>query len=215
LIERFRWVVFLDGDEFLTLRNHPRLPEFLAEFEEFGAVVLQWHVFGHNGYYEDPPGLITSALTRRMREPSPRVKSITKVAALAGIDLAHVCDLKPGYFHVDANKRACTFLPDRTGSPLYPGKSDVAHVNHYMCRSFLTWMKRAQRGDVVFDRQRAPKEHQWRFTEEDCLRQFVRTVAKDKNEFIDDFMCRYARDLTRYLEGLHYGVEPAACINKG
>lgn len=180
----YRWVTFLDPDEFIVLRKHDSLPAFLSSFEEFGSVRLNWHVFGHNGHYEDPPGLVTSALTKRMARPSPRTKAISRTEAVASIISAHSCELKRGWKAADANGR-------RYSDDLYPGKTDAAHINHYQCRSFLNWMGRVHRGDVVFDRSDIPDEHAWRLDEHLCLRQFVETVARDKNELVDEHMLRF------------------------
>jgi hypothetical protein len=92
----------------------------------------------------------------------------------------------------DANGRAYS-------DDLYPGKTDVAHVNHYQCRSFLSWMRRVERGDVSFDRSDVPPEHAWRLDEHLCLRQFVETVAKDKNELVDEYMRRFESPILEFL----------------
>ena len=41
----------------------------MNEFDGAGAVALTWHVFGHNGYFENPTDLITASLTRRKAAP--------------------------------------------------------------------------------------------------------------------------------------------------
>ena len=186
------WVTFIDVDEFIVLRQHESLPEFLASFEQFGSVRLNWHVFGHNGYYEDPPGLVTPVLTRRMARPSPRTKAISRPEAVSWIDSAHMCRLKSGWQTADANGRPYS-------DDLYPGKTDAAHINHYQCRSFLSWMGRLQRGDVSFNRSNVPAEHAWRFDPHLCLRKFVETVAWDRNELVDDYMMRYERPILDQL----------------
>jgi hypothetical protein len=187
-MSQYDWVTFIDVDEFIVLRQHANLAAFLSRFEDFGSVRLNWHVFGHNGYYEDPNGLITSALTRRMAKPSPRTKAISRPESVFAIESAHLCRLKAGWRAADANARPYT-------DDLYPGKTDVAHINHYACRSFLSWMGRVARGDVSFDRANVPAEHAWRLDPHLCLRQFVETVAKDKNELVDEYMLRYRRHI--------------------
>src|SRR5208283_2993492 len=164
----YMWVTFLDPDEFIVLRKHDSLLNFLSCFENVGSVRLNWHVFGQNGYYEDPKGLVTAALTRRMATPSPRTKAISRTDAVTAIDSAHCCRLKWGWQTVDANGRLYS-------EALYPGKTDCAHINHYQCRSFLTWMDRVRRGDVSFDRSNVPADHRWRLDEHLCLRHFVET----------------------------------------
>jgi hypothetical protein len=180
----FEWITFIDGDEFIVLREHDTINAFLAGFPEAVSISLHWHVFGHNNFYDDPPGLITASLIRRKRKPNENVKSITRTEAIADIQSAHVCVLKHGG-RVDSNNRE---LED-----LYEGVSAVAHINHYQCRSFKRWMRRATRGDVTFDlMETLPQKELWRLNEEHCLKQFVVAMASDKNEKIDTYMQRYS-----------------------
>jgi tetratricopeptide (TPR) repeat protein len=204
--DQFDWIAFIDGDEFIALEQHDNLKAFLSDFAGYDAIALNWHVFGHNGYYEDPSGLIIESLTRRMKEPRAQTKSITRPRAIASIDSAHRCELKPGRKCVDANKR-----PYR--DDLYPGKTQIAHINHYQCRSFANWMCKPDRGEagaLAWDSANA-----WRFTREGCLRQFVREIALNKNEFVDTSMLRHVEPVKRYLSRLNAnkGIsEIEACV---
>ena len=187
--DQYDWITFIDCDEFVALEQHPNLKAFLSDFEDYDAIALNWHIFGHNGYYDDPPGLIIESLTRRMREPRPRTKSLTRPDAIASIDSAHRCQLKSGRKCVDANKR-------RYRDQLYPGKTHIAHVNHYECRSFVNWMRKPERDEA--GALSGDPTHAWRFSQEDCLRKFVSEVA-DKNEFLDTSMLRHVEPVKRYL----------------
>ena len=178
----FDWVLFIDGDEFIVLRQHDTIPRFLSEFKDSVAVSLNWHVFGHNGYYENPEGLITSSLTRRLKEPNINIKTFNRPEKIVELLSAHYCIVDG--LRSDANNR-----PFRLD--LYPGRTDLAHINHYQCRSFKNWMNRSVRGDVLFRTENAPDRHRWRFTEESLLQKFVESVAKDRNEFVDEYMLKY------------------------
>lgn len=191
----FDWVAFLDIDEFLVFREVDNVKIFLRGFPEAGSVSLNWHVFGHNGHFDDPDGLVTNELTRRMLLPSPNVKSITRTHLIAEIT-PHHCKLT-GQIRVDANNHLYY-------NGHYHGRTERAHVNHYQCRSFQRWMKRAERGDVNYNVDNAPEHQQWRLTRQSCLEKFVTTVALDKNEFVDTYMCRFKDFIYREAEKLHH-----------
>lgn len=183
----FEWITFIDGDEFIVLREHENIKDFLTGFPAAASIVLHWHVFGHNGYYDDPPGLITASLIRRKEMPG-NVKSITRPEAILDVRTAHTCVLKYDGL-VDANNKSYD-----TG--IYEGISAVAHINHYQCRSFKRWMRRPGRGEVSIDvMQPVPDTETWRMTDDACLRQFVTTVAFDKNEMTDTYMQKYAAEI--------------------
>jgi len=183
----YDWVLFLDADEFVALRRHETVQDFLNEFPpRVNAVSLNWHLFGHNGYWDDPEGLITSRLTRRMYIPDKEVKTFSRPShILLPIHSAHYCELE---VHTRADANGNQFKVS-----LYPGKTDIAHINHYMCRSFHTWMMRVDRGGCIMlsDTTERPPEHHWEYSTEACLREFVENIDKDKNEYVDEYMLRY------------------------
>ncbi|MEO8604725.1 MAG: glycosyltransferase family 2 protein [bacterium] len=190
---RHRWVAFIDGDEFIVLRRHAGLVDFLTEFEDAGAVLLTWYLFGHNGHTLNPDGMLTSALTRRRAAPGRMMKSICQAAAIESVYNAHRCRLRPGFAAVDANRRP--FVNDA-----YPGKTEVAHINHYFCRSFENWMGRVDLGAVAFSTDDYPqtKDHLWRF-DHDLAREKFLAMAAEMNEIADDYMLRYAAAIDAFL----------------
>jgi hypothetical protein len=193
----YDWVVFIDADEFIVLRKHETVHDFLEGFAgDCSAISLNWHVFGHNGYYEDPQGLITASLTRRMFKPVKHTKTFNRPQAIADVISPHCCRLKYGQW-LDANHQPYSEI-------LYPGRTDTAHINHYQCRSFINWINRANRGYVNAGNDFVPPEQQWRLTEEACLRQFVTTVARDKNEYVDEYMLKYKTEIEQGIKKMRF-----------
>jgi hypothetical protein len=192
LAGEFLWISFLDGDEFLVPRKHSSFSAFLEGFDEtVGTVSLNWHTYGHNGFYDDPPGLITSSLTKREWRASVYCKSVSRVTAISGMHTVHFPKLKEGFSRVDANGRPFS-------DPVYDGKTAVAHINHYLCRSFSTWMSRVDTGNPTDDE----PGHEWRTSKEGCLRRFIETIAVDNNEVTDLYMVGFRRGILDGLNGL-------------
>jgi hypothetical protein len=189
-----QWVAFIDADEFIVLRKHESIHHFLDDFRDAEAVVLTWHVFGHNGYYKNPDGLITESLIKRQAQPGKMMKSIVKREAVVAVPNAHRCQMATPRSVFDANH-------NRFSKELYPGKTDVAHINHYICRSFEHWMGRVTRGEVAFSPTTYPKKAAWRYEEEACLRMFVKQSATF-NEIVDEYMLKYCDHIRRYLSTL-------------
>ena len=189
------WVAFLDVDEFIVLRHHAALPEFLASFPVAGAIRLTWHYFGHDGHFDTPEGLVISTHLRRRAAPARMHKSINLTRAILTVPNAHDCVLaRPHDRAVDANGRP--YSPDP-----YPGKTAAAHINHYVYRSFRDFMARVERGEAAFTKADAPPHQRWRFEPEGRLRKFVED-AKDMNELVDDYMLRFAEPVRAYLGAL-------------
>ena len=189
-----RWIAFIDVDEFIVMRKHSTIVEFLHEFEDAEAVALTWNMFGHNGYFENPPGLVTELHTRRQAQPGNMRKLIVKRESVVSVRGAHVCQMKCRHSILDENHKLST-------REQYPGKTDIAHINHYFCRSFENWMARVQRGSVAYSPEFYPPSEAWKYDELQCLKKFV-SYTKTSNELVDEFMLRYSDSIRSYLASL-------------
>ena len=183
LIQEFEWVIFLDVDEFVVLKDDKNIEKFLGRFPMASAVSLNWHLFGHNGFFDDPNRLITSSLTKRRLKPHHEEKTFSRTSSISKINSPHYCDLKSGV-RVDANGK-------KFNSRIYPEKTKIAHINHYQCRSFSRWMKRAERGDVNYIEDRCPISEKWRIDQTLLFEKFISDVARSNNEIEDNFLAKF------------------------
>jgi glycosyltransferase involved in cell wall biosynthesis len=154
----FDWIAFLDSDEFFLTAGGESVHEFLARFEGWSAVAVNWAVYGANGHDEMPAGLVTENFLARAAEdffPSRHVKSIVRPG------LVKTCP-NPHYFDVagDIDRRYCDTLGNQMlwmHAPEAPGgvlrglsmalpDYSVARVNHYFTRSRAHWLAKMSRG---------------------------------------------------------------------
>jgi glycosyltransferase involved in cell wall biosynthesis len=163
----FDWIAFLDSDEFLVTAGGEAVNQFLARFDGFSAVAVNWAVYGANGHTDYPAGLVVESFSRRADEsffPARHVKSIIRPR------LAERC-VNPHYFamredrdghYCDTNGRYMLWLraPEAPGGVMR-GVSRAApdyslcRVNHYFTRSrahFLAKMRRGYPSDVAIRR---------------------------------------------------------------
>lgn len=190
----FEWVAYIDVDEFLLFKRHSSIQEFLSSLDRsVSSVSLNWMLFGHNGFHDDPAGLVTSALTRRMFLPACQCKSISRCGDIARVESAHRVVLRRG-------RRVGATGGEFLERQVAPGTVDVACVNHYQCRSFARWMSRFDRGVAADDPRGMFPENDWKHSREGCLRQFVTTVAAHHNEVEDLTMLKYKLVLERGID---------------
>ncbi len=74
-----RWIAFIDIDEFLFSPTGRPLPEVLREFDTHPGVVVNWRVYGTNGWEHPPDGLVIDNYPLRAPDDHPAnrlVKSI-------------------------------------------------------------------------------------------------------------------------------------------
>jgi hypothetical protein len=125
-----KWVSFHDCDEFIVLKKHKNIIDFLTEHCTSGAISLNWYLYGTSGHEKQTPEPVTKRFVRRQEFVNDHVKSICCIADVETIYNAHFPILKQSH----ASQH------DTTGhifqGPFNPnGPTDVACVNHYWCKS--------------------------------------------------------------------------------
>lgn len=136
---QFRWMAFIDLDEFLFPVTARNLVEVLSGYEDCPSLRVPRFSFGFSGHEVSPPGLIIENYTARA--PYPPVparkkligyKSIVQPADVVGVDSAHGfhldCGIKGGF---DERRLLMTKATRRRN----PAPGAVLRINHYFTRS--------------------------------------------------------------------------------
>ncbi|MDD5271544.1 MAG: Stf0 family sulfotransferase [Methylovulum sp.] len=88
------WIAFIDLDEFIVLKNHGNIKDFLAQFPaDTGCVLLHWECFTSQGYENNPDGCIFDNYTQSIDYKAPQnttVKSIARREALIHASSVHI-----------------------------------------------------------------------------------------------------------------------------
>jgi hypothetical protein len=134
------WIAFLDIDEFLLLKKHGHIKEFLKGFSPtVGGVAVNWKIFGSGGAREYGPELVIERFTR-CGHPDRFGWQVKSIVRRRGAQFAsnHVCRLRKGFTYVDASGREYT----GDGQACY----DDAQVNHYAIKSWSEFLDKTHRG---------------------------------------------------------------------
>jgi len=133
----YDWSAFLDVDEFIVLKKHKNIKDFLNDYQDEPAVVINWVFFGNNGHDEISDDYsVIKRFTKREITPNEHVKSIVNLK-------------KCGYMYVhnhvgisvDTNKK------QTHNSPYNPnGTVDVAQINHYFVKTKKEFIEKVNRG---------------------------------------------------------------------
>lgn len=145
------WLGFIDLDEFIFLKRHLSLADFLMEYEPYGGVGLNWVAFGTAGYERRPTGenawdsWVTSAYTMRLPDTHHlhfHIKSIVQPAKVerAGAN-PHSFWLRPGFHQVNELKRP---IPNGSGYSYFT--HNFARINHYVTKSTEEYYAKKTRG---------------------------------------------------------------------
>ena len=128
--ERIRWCAFFDADEFLVLKKHATITDFLKDHCKDGAVCINWMNIGDNNLEEYSPEPVTERFVRRSSTVNQHIKSIVNCDDVVSITEFHgIGNFKPGTYNKDTTGK-------RVDGPFNPGgPTDIAVVNHYIIKT--------------------------------------------------------------------------------
>lgn len=151
------WCAFIDADEFIVLRRHSSIREFVGEHCRGGAVCLNWYLFGSSGHEEYSPQPVLQRFQKRQASINPHVKCIVRCRDVFKMLSPHYPLMREG-------------IPvDTSGEPVrgplhYAGPSDVAVIHHYFTKSRGEYEAKVLRGRADILQRRSLSE----FEAHDC-----------------------------------------------
>ena len=144
---RYRWMSFLDVDEFLVPKQAATLPEALAHLDTCRNISLPWHMFGRSGHQTAPEGGVIANYTRRNPDPMSDAKGLRNFKMI--VDPCAVTALKVHEIEtgggITCNDRGQAFThATRNGPDFY--SADHIQLNHYYTRSDAELRAKIARG---------------------------------------------------------------------
>jgi hypothetical protein len=145
----FRWMGFIDVDEFLVPRRERSLPEALAHLEPNCVnVSLPWHMFGRSGFQTPPAGGVLRNYLRRAADPMSDLRGVRAFKCL--VDPCRLTALKVHSMQTDGNDRTCNDrgveVPLRRREEAKFYSADHVQLNHYYSRSEQEVVEKFRRG---------------------------------------------------------------------
>ena len=145
------WAAFIDIDEFIVLRQHNSIGEFINDCgSRGGSIGINWLEFGSNSrlQYENIP--VLRRFTARRNKMNEHIKSITYLPHVVGFTNPHYPVLLPGKEQYSCNSKAFT------GPVNWERNDSIAAIHHYFTRSEGEWDIKRARGRTAesrFDKQ--------------------------------------------------------------
>jgi Glycosyltransferase family 92 len=134
----YRWMAFIDADEFLVPKRADSIPAALAHLGDCRSLSLPWHMFGRSGHVEPPEGGVLRNYLRRARDPMSEVRGIRAFKCIA--DPCHLTALRVHSMETDGSGLSCNDRGEAVASEkerARPGfySADHLQLNHYYTRS--------------------------------------------------------------------------------
>jgi len=143
-IEKFKndydWVAFIDVDEFIVLKKHKDIKEFIKEYDTVeNGLAINWVLFGSNGHevIKDNNYSVLERFTKKQNGFNQHIKTLLKLK-------------KDGIMMLDPH-RPNVMLRDtnfnQVSNALNPnGTVDVIQINHYFCKTKQEFQEKINRG---------------------------------------------------------------------
>ena len=182
------WLAFFDSDEFLVLKQHNNINDFLREYEDYAAVSVVWYIFGSNGYLNHQTNTIESYIKRvrygDFKNGQYHFKSIVMTDRTTSF-ICHSGEHNEGYTAVDETKTP-------TDGP-FPKEinTNIIQLNHYVIRSLEDFQEKSRRrsGDgwvknldyFYMTDQHANEEYDWSIIERHYPEFYYRKIQIEEN----------------------------------
>jgi hypothetical protein len=136
--EQNQWVAFFDVDEFLVLKKHLNVKDFLRDYSDLPAIGINWVFFGDNGLssVQDGEYSLINRFTKRGTKVDRHIKTILKIND--GVIMPHVHH--PNIRLYDTNRRQFS------GPFNNFGDDNIAQLNHYFCKTYEEYVEKVSRG---------------------------------------------------------------------
>lgn len=136
---KHEWAAFIDVDEFIVLKQHDNIKDFLGDYPHVNALALNWVLFGSSGLEcKDERGVL-QRFVMRQRGVNPHVKVICRLSQTIAMPMCHTVRLRRG------ETRDCKGnIVHNEFNPL--GDDSIACLNHYFTKSKQEFHEKCARG---------------------------------------------------------------------
>lgn len=134
--QEYDWAMFLDVDEFLVLKKHKNVLDFIEDYKNETAVGINWVLFGDNHQKLGKEYSVLKRFTKRQISVNHHIKTIVNLK-------------KCSYMKVHNHEGSCvdTNFKKIDKTPLNPsGPINIAQINHYFVKTKEEFMLKISRG---------------------------------------------------------------------
>jgi hypothetical protein len=134
--EEYDYAAFFDCDEFLVLKKHKTIQEFLNDYNHPVGIGINWQFYGHGG--------------KKIRESNSLIKQFTRRGLGVNQHVKCIINLKSGCKIFNPHFPNMPVIDTRrimfSGPFNIDGNDEVAIINHYHVKTYEDWLIRCKRG---------------------------------------------------------------------
>jgi hypothetical protein len=137
---QYDWVAFLDVDEFLVLKKHKNIKDFLSDYSNSFGVGINWYLFGDNGLpdVKENDFSVLNRFTKRQESMNKHIKTILNLRMIPNNTIMYVHNPNVPISSTDGDKILGPFNLNFN--------DEIAQINHYFCKTFEEFKLKVDRG---------------------------------------------------------------------
>lgn len=138
-LNTYDWAAFFDVDEFLVLKKHNNVKNFIQEYSEYPSIAINWVMFGNNNIESTTENFsLIKRFTKRRKNVQKKIKSIVKLNK--NVEMGIHCTKDTW---VDTNYKV------GSGNINDYGDDNIAQLNHYFCKTKTEFQMKLDRGNAA------------------------------------------------------------------
>jgi vacuolar-type H+-ATPase subunit F/Vma7 len=135
-----KWLIIVDGDEYILPKNHFSLRDFLKEYDNYQAIGINWVMFGSNFYDKKQDGYLIDKYRYCEGVQNKHIKTICKPEFVINMNNPHYVNIINSNKYVDPNKNIiCGPFNDKNNI-------GIIQINHYWGKSAEDHYQKRDRG---------------------------------------------------------------------
>lgn len=161
--KEYDYFLFIDADEFLVNNTGKSLPDFINQFstfDNFGALALNWRIFGSSGNTYKQDGLVIERFYRASKKSEAVNSHLKSLVSRKAVDKMHIhqAELKSGFIYYNENMQPSQFVdhPSDTNISSSPSSpytrainNSLFYIAHFAVKSKAEhFQKKANRGSA-------------------------------------------------------------------
>lgn len=133
----YDWAAFMDVDEFLVLKKHKNVHEFIIDYQEYDGIGVNWVLFGDNNLLAPADNYsVLNRFTKRQKGVNEHIKSIIKLNKKVIMRVHNPTNINL----IDTNKH------NFRGPFNSKGDDTIAQINHYFTKTKSEFIEKRNRG---------------------------------------------------------------------
>ena len=133
-----KWTAIFDTDEFLVLKKHNNVHDFLNEYCENGGIAINWKIFGSSNLIQYSSVPVTKRFTKCNREVNKHIKMIFRSEHIIHLNNPHYFPCLHNVRDTNGNEVTSPFNEN--------GPDDIVQLNHYFTKSYNEFQLKKNRG---------------------------------------------------------------------